>query len=120
MPHTILIEAATGRQFTAAQLPGISIPNGDAYRSPYDISPKDYPRITVSDGDKYATWARAMAVCGIILCPIFSIVGLVLGIIAHQKGSVKARGAIITCIGSLVIIAILGLLLKSAMGDFGL
>lgn len=103
LPHTILEEVGTGRQFNAAQLSGLAIPNQNAYVSPYQQSPKDYPRIVDSQADKMANWAKAMGWCGLFLCPIFSLIGIFIGIAAHAQGSLKARSAIITCVVTLLV-----------------
>ncbi|MBI1331713.1 MAG: hypothetical protein GC165_02420 [Armatimonadetes bacterium] len=110
LPHTVLEEVGTGRQTTAAQLQGLTIPNENAYRSPYQTSPNVYPRIVESQADKLAGWAKALGICGLLCCPIFSVIGIFVGIAAHTQGSTKARGPIILCVVTLLI-SILGFVL---------
>ena len=103
LPHTQLEEGGTMRRLMASQVPGLAIPNQNAYQSPYQRSPSDYPRIVDSKGDKYANTAQALGICGLCICPIFSLIGILYGVMALQHGSMKAKTALIICVASILV-----------------
>ena len=119
LPHTVLEEAGTGRQFTAAQLPGLALPNENAYQSPYQQSPNNYPRIFDSQGDKYANWAMAMGWCSLFLCPCLAAIGIPLAFMAIKQGSLKGRKAMRINIIAVVLMVVLYGLYQVLLSQFG-
>ncbi len=72
-----------------------------------------------NEGDKYAGYAKWMAAAGLLCCPVFSLIGIGMGIAAIQKGSPKGRGAIITCVITLIAFALMYPLMMYLLQQFG-
>lgn len=114
LPHTLIVEAHTGRRVPAAQIAGLNLP-APQQQIPY--SPQDYPRIVDSQGDKQANIAKALGITGIFLCPLFTLIGIVYAAMAIQNGSEKGKSAMMVCVGSLVIMVLLVVILSASVGS---
>lgn len=107
LPQTQVEEVGTGRVLFANQVPGLMFSPGDHYQTsyprstPYNLNPNN-------QGDKYAGIARGLAIAGLLLCAIFSFVGIGYAIAAIRHGSTKGTMALAMCIGSLVLQILIG------------
>lgn len=106
-PNTMLQEVSTGRQMMANQIPGLGLPASTDYYQGVHPSPKDYPRIVETKGDKLANTAKALGITGFFLCPLFCLVGIGFAAMAFQNQSPKAKSAMIVCVGALVLQVVL-------------
>jgi hypothetical protein len=114
LPHTLIVEAHSGRRVPAAQIAGLNLPTPQQ-QIPY--SPRDYPRIVESQGDKQANIAKALGITGIFLCPVFTLIGIVYAAMAIQNGSEKGKSAMVVCLGSLGIMIVLVVILYASIGS---
>ena len=103
LPNTILEESTTGQQVMANQVAGLGFPAPGNFYQGVQPSPPSYPRIVDSPGDKLANTAKALGITGFFLCPIFSLIGIGVALMAMKHGSAKAKGAMIICLGGLAI-----------------
>lgn len=115
LAHTVLEEAGTMRRLTANQIPGLALPNPNAYQSQFQPSPRDYPHIVDTKGDKYANTAQALGICGLFLCPLLSLIGIVYAVMALQLGSMKAKRTLILCVLTLLVPIIAYALLMASL-----
>jgi hypothetical protein len=132
-------DAATGVRMTAAQIPGIVFPQATAttssiyggtvsnptstagYSGASNPAYASYPRDGAGSGDNGAGLITASFICsglGLICCPcLFSVAGIILGVMGKNKGNDKGQLAITLGIASLVIGIILGVVLQAVTGN---
>lgn len=132
-------DAATGVRMTAAQIPGIVFPQATAtsssiyggtvsnptstagYTGAANPAYASYPRDGGNSGDNGAGLITASFICsglGLICCPcLFSVAGIILGVMGKNKGNDKGQLAIILGVASLVLGIVLGVVLQSVTGN---
>lgn len=111
--YTVIVDAMTGRQVPAAQIPGLNLPDAQ----PMVYSPRDYPRIVDTQADKQANIAIAFGIAGIVVCPLLSLIGIAFAAMAIQGGAMKGKTAMWVCVGTLIVQVLGVLLLYGLLGS---
>lgn len=132
-------DAATGVRMTAAQIPGIVFPQATAssssiyggtvsnptstagYSGAANPAYASYPRDGGTSGDNGQGLITASFICsalGLICCPcMFSVAGIILGVMGKNKGNDKGQLAIILGVVSLVLGILIGVAVQLATGS---
>ncbi len=114
LPQTQVEELGSGRVLFANQVPGLMFSPGDHYQTSYP-RPSPYNSNVNIQGDKFAGIARGLAIAGLLLCPVFSFVGIGYAIAAIRHGSSKGTIALAMCIGSLILQVFVGRIVYDAL-----
>ncbi|MEI8281414.1 MAG: hypothetical protein WCG75_03315 [Armatimonadota bacterium] len=114
LPQTQVEELGTGRVLFANQVPGLMFSPGEHYQTNY-VRPAQYNGNTNFQGDKLAGIARGLAIAGLLLCSIFSLVGIGYAIAAIRHGSTKGTTALVMCIGAIVLQLLIGRMVYEAL-----